>query len=78
MRLRTDAGIKVSQLIQVLKNCDPNADVVLSGSDHSYKRLGAVVPVKAERNTRDNELFEYYDDEVGEDGEIVNVVLLGR
>jgi len=51
----------VKDLVALLLKCDQNAIPVMSGSDHSYQRVGRATEVDAELN--EYELFEYYSDE---------------
>lgn len=52
----------VADLVAQLLKCDQTAIPVLSGSDHSYNRVGHAFEVEAEISD-DGQLFEYYDDE---------------
>lgn len=65
----------VADLVAQLLKCDQNAIPVLSGSDHSYNRVGHAIEVDAEI-TEDGQLFEYYDDDNMFDGSTKTTAVL--
>jgi hypothetical protein len=64
--------MKVSVLINKLLKCHPNAEVVRSGSDHSYRIVRNADPTKAVLEAP-GELSEYYDEE---GVEVIDVVVI--
>lgn len=67
--------MKVKALIEKLQKCDPEAEVVTSGSDHSYIRVG-----RAQATTGadiEDDLYEWHGPEHAREGEVpVPVVVL--
>jgi hypothetical protein len=56
--------MKVGQLKKLLAEItDDNMDVVVSGRDHSYYRVGNATDVIQAELSRDGYLYEYYDEE---------------
>lgn len=60
--------MKVKQLIASLQKADPEAEVVTSGSDHSYNVVRSVVPMTAGKTT-DRDFYEWYGSEHASEGE---------
>lgn len=69
--------MKVHHLIKQLEGMPKNAEVVLSGRDHSYHRVAYVDKRRAEEFP-DRYLVEYYNDESksNPENEVVDVVVL--
>jgi hypothetical protein len=68
--------MKVRDLCEKLHSMNPDAEVVYSGSDHSYIKVRRCNQTKAE--DCDGDLYEYYDDrnKSHQDSPIVAVVVL--
>lgn len=69
--------MKVKKLIEKLSTMDPETEVVVSGSDHSYRRVSEAIERKAEVVGRKH-LSEYYDVESmsAPDNDVVTVLLI--
>lgn len=67
--------MKVRELIEVLSQFNEEAEVVVSGEDHSYRRVRGARANEAEKS-KDGRLSEFYGVQVSAPASIVDIVVL--
>ncbi len=67
--------MKVKDLIKLLSDFEPEATIVVPGSDSSYRRIAHIYQTGAELY-KDGYLSEYYGEEIVAPNRVVPVVVL--